>query len=634
MKKLLFLLLLVPAMAAAQRQTYPLDAGWRFSFRHEGSADQAREVTIPHTWNADALAGNPAYLRTVGDYERMLTIPRAWAGRRIFLRFEGVETTAELFVNGRYAGAHRGAGVAFAVEITRFVKPGAENQLRVVVSNAPVSDLFPLSTLHNIYGGITRSVSLLVTDPTLISPLYLGTSGVLVRQRSASAQRVEAEAQVYLSSTSETSARLVFELFDPAGKRVVQLSGRYRIEERPVQLSFALENPSLWSPSTPNLYTVRVRVENDSARDEVSFATGFRGIELTNKALLINGSPQKVHGFTLFYDRAGGLADEVADFELLRDAGANALRSPAGPHAQSLYDLADRTGMLVRIDLPLLRAPFLSDVSYIPSAALETNGIRQMQEIVAQNLHHPSVVMWGLFNCLWQRGDDPAPYLRRLQQAVRDMDSSRPTVADSDQDGALNHISDAVSWVQTLGWERGQTSDLSLWLEQLGRGWSSLLSAVSYGAPAMPEARQTRFHEDYARQIEAADSLLWGVWIESLFDYGAARLPEGVQSTGLISIDRTRFKDIYYLYRAKWNAHARTLHIARGGQAVYSSEGEPVVLFGTDTLHGRPFGRAVYRYDSLPVSAPRMLRVRAGALSDSVLLTPDPLSTPRRRGPR
>ena len=107
--------------------------------------------------------------------------------------------------------------------------------------------------------------------------------------------------------------------------------------------------------------------------------------------------------------------DYAEDFAFIRELGANALRSPAGPHAPCLYDLCDRTGVLGWIDLPLIRAPFLSDVSYYPNPQLEANGRQQLREIIAQHINRPSVVIWGLFDCLWQRGENPVPYVRTLR---------------------------------------------------------------------------------------------------------------------------------------------------------------------------------------------------------------------------
>ena len=92
MKKLLLIFLLIAAWSVQAREVYPLCDDWLFSFRYENSSDNARCVTLPHTWNLDALAGTIPYLRTTADYQRKLYVPQTWTGKRLFLKFYGVES--------------------------------------------------------------------------------------------------------------------------------------------------------------------------------------------------------------------------------------------------------------------------------------------------------------------------------------------------------------------------------------------------------------------------------------------------------------------------------------------------------------------------------------------------------------
>lgn len=668
MKKLLLLFILTIAIGHLQaREVYSLNDNWLFSFRYENSSDNARCITLPHTWNLDALTGKPDYLRTTADYTRKLYVPRIWTGKRLFLKFYGVESIAELFVNGKYIGGHRGGSTAFTFEITNAVKFGSENDLRVAVRNVVTGDVLPLSSIHNIYGGIYRDVELIVTDQTAISPLYLGSDGVLIRPISITSEQVEAEAEIHLLSPAGSACRLTLELFAPSGLQVVSKSARIKPEGRPIVFSFSIEEPWLWSLSKPNLYQVRVRVENEKSRDEISFTTGFRNIRVTpQQGFLLNDSLVRIHGASLFYDRPGSgnvITDEDyrEDFALLRELGANALRSPAGPHANALYDLCDRNGMLVWIDLPLIQAPFLSDISYYPTPQLEENGRQQLREIIIQNLNRPSVVMWGIFSRLWTRGENPTAYVRTLNELAHKLDPTRPTVACSDQDGDLNFITDLIVWGQDLGWERGQTSDLAVWLGQLKAKWNHLRSAICYGEPGRidqqaengrlrrpgsgishPESEQTRFHEDYAKYL-AQDSLLWGVWINTLADYGSARRADGIEATGLVSLDREERKDAFYLYKTLWNKSEPTLYIAdrhnnrRSANlqtlTVYSSAGMPIVTKNCDTLLVKEYAPGIYRCDSIEMRGCVKITAEAGGLRDSVLLNGDfALTAPQQRG--
>lgn len=184
MKRYLLLISMLAAFVAesAAREVYRLNDDWTFYFRSENSADDARNITLPHTWNLDALAGNSEYQRTTGNYMRRLYIPADWASKRLFLRFDGVQTVADVFVNGYHVGEHRGGFTAFTFEITGRVKFGAENRLLVVVSNTFQNDVLPTSTEQNVYGGIYRDVDLILTDRVAVSPTVWGTDGLFVEQ--------------------------------------------------------------------------------------------------------------------------------------------------------------------------------------------------------------------------------------------------------------------------------------------------------------------------------------------------------------------------------------------------------------------------------------------------------------------
>lgn len=658
--------------SACGREIYPLDDGWHFSFRTENSSDNARMVALPHTWNTDARAAEADFLRTEANYVRKIRIPSSWQGRRLFVRCHGAETVADLFVNGRHAGEHRGGRTAFTFEVTALIRFGEENTLHFAVSNAFQNDVLPTSSDFNPYGGLTRGVELIATPQTAVNPCYWGTDGIIVRPHTVTATRVEGDLEVHLAAKAGTACRVVAELVAPDGTTALTLQHRIKIDGKPVTIPFALDSPHLWSPDDPALYTVRVCAEEGTGCDRVSLTTGFRSVTVTPEGgLTINGERVQVRGLSLAYDRAdraGALTaeDYAADHALLREAGANALRSPAGPHADALYDLCDREGTLVWIGLPFLRAPFLSDICYYPTERFRENGRQQLHEMIAQHINRPSVVIWGLFTNLWQRGDDMEDYLNALQGLAAASDPTRPTAACSDQDGSINFITDLIVWQQNVGWERGRTEDVAVWSSLLHRNWSRLRSAVCYGVPGscsqqsvrtdrrpradrLPESRQTRFHEEYARHL-MRDSLFWGIWIDQLADYGSSRRPYGVNACGLVGLDRRERKDAFYLCKALWNTQSPTLHIAErrlhdrdGGLQsirIYSSQGKPVVSVNGDTVTVRAYAPCQYRADSLRITGPVTVVATAQSLRDSIrftagsVLRTSPTKAPPRTGGR
>ena len=657
---LLFLLSCV-ALTAPAREVFPLNEGWRFFFKSENSSDNARHVTLPHSWNTDPCA-EEALLETTGNYQNDIFIPAEWSGKRLFVRFYGVRSVADLFVNGYHVGRHCGGGTAFAFEITDRIRFGADNALVMVVSNAQRDDVLPVSTDMNLYGGIYRPAELILTEATAVSPLYFGSEGVLVRTQSADASKAEGEVEVHLTAKGENSCMLGIDIAAPDGRTVFSRRLRVRLDGKPVRMPFSVDDPRLWSPETPELYTVTATLGEDTATYRVSVRTGFRCVAANaSDGLTVNGVRMPVRGVALYHDNllSGGAlrsCDYAADLETIRDMGANAVRSAVQPHAREFYDLCDEQGMLVWIDMPLHRAPFLGDIAYFATPQFEANGMQQLQEIVAQNLNHPSVVMWGIFSCLWPRGDNVVPYLQQLNRTAHAMDPSRPTVACSDQNGDLNFVTDLIVWRQDIGWKRGSTDDVVVWRDQLRKSWSHLCSGVTYGgsgflghksytaqaAPRsnwMPEENQTRFHEEYARNLRG-DSLFWGVWIENMFDYGSARRPYGVNGKGLVTIDRQQRKDAYYLYRALWNDRQPTLHLVDKrrrlrelpNQAfrIYSSAGRPVLRVGTDTVALVEYAPCQYRSDSVTITGEIPVYAEAGEWRDSVVIRVGNVLKPRR----
>ncbi len=649
---ILFVLASLPTMA---RETFSLNDNWKFFFKVETNSDYARNISLPHTWNLDALAGHGEYLQTTANYSRDIYIPTEWKGKRLFVKFYGVQSIADVFVNGHHAGEHRGGWTAFTFEITEHLRYGDNNSLVVVVSNAYQNDVLPTSTEENIYGGIYRDVELIVTEQTTISPTYYGTDGIFIQQNSVSDDAVQATASVWVTSTNDKACDLSITVRAPSGEAVYTEYLKGKIEkDKPIEIPFTIEEPLLWSCDEPNLYTVTVGV-GMRYEDEVTVTTGFRTIDYSSGSLRINGEYAPIHGVTLHHDRAAiGSAlrtrhyDE--DLEHIADIGANAIRSATAPHAQYLYNRCDELGLLVWIDTPFTRAPYLSDIFYYATDRFKLNGERQLKEIVLQNYNHPSVVMWGIFSLIWERGDKVVEYVKSLNATAKRLDPSRPTVACSNQNGDINFITDLIVWQQNLGWQHGSVSDLAIWRQKLYDEWKHLKSAVAYGEsgsidqqtdekqkPAriadrwLPERWHTEFHEGYAKHI-APDSIFWGVWINDMFDFGSARHISGSSQRGVMTFDRKDHKDAYYLYRALWNKQEPTLHLSEKRRNIrqdsiqqvkfYASTAEkPILLINKDTVSTTEVAPCQFISDTVIMHGRNKVVVMAGEKRDEQTIT-------------
>ena len=656
MKRYIIALLMILGVASSEARTvYSLNDGWQFFFKLETSSDYARHISLPHTWNLDALAGKGEYLQTIANYTRDIFVPNDWANKRLFVKFYGVQSIADVFVNGHHAGEHRGGWTAFTFEITPYLKYGENNSLVVVVNNSYQNDILPTSSEINLYGGIYRDVELIVTERTTVSPLYYGSDGILIHQNNITDTSVDATAAVYVTAVEDKSCDMTITVQAPSGETVFSRFMKARIEPNtPINIPFRIDEPLLWSPEEPNLYTVNIGI-GPRQEDVVSVVTGFRKIEYTPSALKINGKVTPVNGVSLYHDRAAvgsALRTRHYDEDLaqIRDIGANAIRSVTAPHSQYLYDCCDQNGTLVWIDTPFTRAPYLSDVFYYSTEKFKQNGLQQMREVIIQNYNHPSVVMWGIYSLVWLRGDNILDYVKKLNSTAKQLDASRPTVACSNQDGDINFVSDLIVWQQDLGWERGAFDDLKLWRDGLSKDWSNLRSSVAYGEsgsidqqtdvamkPAtiderwLPERWHTEFHEQYAQRL-AQDSLFWGVWVNNMFDFGSVRHNDGISRKGLVSFDRKDQKDAYYLYRALWNKKSPTLYISEKRRnirqdsvqtiKIYSSAKDaPVLTVNKEAVKINQTAPCQYVSDPVVMHGRNVVEVKAGELSDQQIIT-------------
>lgn len=663
MKRLiLFLLLLGCLCTASAREIYPLNDGWQFFFLNENDSEKARIVTLPHTWNNNPMAGS-RFNETTGTYLNEIFIPHEWRSKRLFLKFHGANTVANLLVNGYHIGEHKGGSTAFVFEITDRIRVGTNNTIQVIVSNTHRSDVLPVSTDLNLYGGLYRDVELIVTDKAAISPLYYGSEGVFVRPASVAREEVQGEIDIHLLNEATDDLTLRVSLTDVRGKTVFMRSQHLRTNQQRITLPFSIKRPALWSPTLPSLYTCTVELEGEEVSDKVSVRTGFRTISIDPATgwVAVNDDAQQLHGVVLHHDNANSGKPSTADFDFdlsfVHDIGATAIRSAVMPHDPYLYDRCDEQGLLAWVDLPLHRAPFMGDVCYFSTVMFEQNAMDQLREIVAQNIHHPSIAMWGIFSQLQLRGDHMHNLLKRLNAEAKKLDPSRLTVASSDQDGQINFITDLVAWRQDVGWQRGSAEDLKVWREQLKAEWSHLHSGVTYGVEGflgmsqlgiqrtknrdwVSERQQARFHEEYCRNIEA-DSLFWGIWVENLFEYGSARRPYGINGSGLITLNRNEKKDAYYLYRALWNKQQPTLHLVdrryrmrrtdRQQFTIYSSAGRPTLMVKDDTVQLHEVAPCQYQSDTVLLEGSVQVRATAGGLGDGTIIQIGSVLRPQQR---
>ena len=586
---LLLSLVFVTTVSSAQRAVIPLNNDWLFRFSHEVHKESGHKVTLPHTWNAvDALSGKPDYKRGIGNYSRSLFVPESWQGRRIFIRFEGANTTTDLFLNGKHIGEHRGGYGAFIFELTDKLIYGAKNQLLVRVNNAEQLDVMPLVGDFNFYGGIYRNVALLLTNDVCISPLDYASPGIYLRQTKVDAQQADVKADVMLDNPTDKTQQVevAVEVFS-GDKSIIKQQKNIRLEAQAMveehTIPFTIRRPHLWNGTQdPFIYKVKVSLwQGKTLLDEVEQPLGLRSYKVDPaRGFFLNGRHLQLHGVCRHQDRAvvgNALAPEDIreDVKLMREMGVNAVRLAHYPHSSYTYDQMDRAGIVTWAEIPFVGPGGYADKGFVDSERFHANGKAQLCELIRQHFNHPSICFWGLFNELKYEGDNPSDYIRELNTLAHAEDSTRLTTCASNQMGEMNFITDVMAWNRYDGWYGSTPSTLATFLDEMHAKYPQLCIALSeYGAGASvrqqqdsliqpqpnswwhPENWQTFYHIRNW-DIISHRPFLWGSFVWNMFDFGAAHRTEGdrpgINDKGLVTHDRKTKKDAYYFYKANWN---------------------------------------------------------------------------------
>lgn len=482
----------------AQRQDILLNNDWNFRFSHQVQKGTEVRVDLPHTWNAqDALSGKIDYKRGIGNYEKNLFIRPEWKGKRLFIRFEGVNNIADVFINRRHIGEHRGGYGAFIFEITGKVEYGKENSILVRVNNGEQLDIMPLVGDFNFYGGIYRDVHLLITDETCISPLDYASPGVRLIQDSVSHRYAKVRAIVDLSNGSSGNQEVELNVRLLDGQRVVKegtknvnLSGNEVMQQ---ELTFEIDQPHLWNGrQDPFLYQAEVTLfRNGQMVDRVTQPLGLRFYRIdSDKGFFLNGKHLPLKGVCRHQDRSevgNALRPQhhEEDAALMLEMGVNAVRLAHYPQATYFYDLMDKNGIIVWAEIPFVGPGGYNDKGFVDLPAFRANGKEQLKELIRQHYNHPSICVWGLFNELTELGDNPVEYIKELNVLAHQEDTTRPTTSASNQMGDLNFITDAIAWNRYDGWYGGTPADLGKWLDRMHKDHPEICIAISeYGAGA------------------------------------------------------------------------------------------------------------------------------------------------------
>ncbi|MDD4890080.1 MAG: glycoside hydrolase family 2 TIM barrel-domain containing protein, partial [Phycisphaerae bacterium] len=410
-----------------------LSGVWKFHYaptpaeQIDGFAEAAFDVSgwdelpVPSNWQMHGY-GRPHYTNSqfpipvdpprvpsdnpVGEYRREFTLPADWAGRRVLLHFDGVDSAFYVWVNGQSAGFSKGSRLAAEFDITDKLAAGV-NTIAVRVyqwsdgTYLEDQDMWWLS-------GIFRDVYLLAM-PTAC----LWDVGVQTRF-DATGRDATLVAKVTLANVSGKAARdhrVDLRLLD-AGRQVVarrsvKMSAPAKGEAWDV-VEMRIAAPAKWNAEKPNLYTLLVthKMPDGEVAEVVPVTVGFREVKVDGHVLRVNGQAIKLkgvnrHEFHPDLGRAVPLATMVEDLLLMKRHNINAIRTSHYPDDPRFYDLCDRRGFYL-IDECDLETHGLNYVEWRGNPPNEPAWrdacVDRMVRMVQRDRNHPSVIIWSLGN--------------------------------------------------------------------------------------------------------------------------------------------------------------------------------------------------------------------------------------------
>ncbi len=601
--------LLVATMVQAQTEKMSINDSWRFHLGDVAAAGTVgfqdndwEHINLPHTWNIDAYTVRN-YHQGIGWYRKVLQVPQRWQGKRIYLYFESAGKAATPYINGRELSEHQGGYTAFCYDITDYLNATGDNILAVKVDNAR-PEIIPNSADFTFFGGINRDVWLMASDPIHFDLTNMASDGVFV----STPQVSEAQATVSIRGTlkNETSAKqnleLEYALYSPAGALVQSLTQRIQVkagEDFQFQaLTKPVLNPQLWTPETPNLYTMKTTLKDrKSGRvlDERTVNTAFRWFSFdAAKGFYLNGKAYKLRGMCRHQDQypvGSALSDEMhrRDMLLMKAMGTNFIRISHYPQDEAILEMCDKLGMLVWEEVPTVNS--VPDLPHHNEYA-ENN----LREMIRQHYNHPSVILWGYMNEIllldgYSRGSEAEKkanhdriiaLAKSMEEIVDTEDPTRlSTMAFNGTDAynqiGISEITDVVGWNIYNGWYGESFDDFDTWMSDQHRDHPTHPMIVSeYGAGSdkrlhslapirfdFSSEYQQLYIEHYVPAIEKAPYIMGGTYW-NFIDFSSASRAEStprINNKGITYNNRTP-KDVYYYFQAYWRNDIPVLHIA------------------------------------------------------------------------
>ncbi len=406
------------------------------------------KINLPHDWLI--YDSNNLYEDSTGWY-------RKWFGvyynseKSYYVGFDGVYMDCTMYVNGVKAGENHYGYSSFEIDMTPYIRDGENEILVRVCHRNPNSRWYSgagifrdvtyreLPKTHISYNGVYVSAKkvndrwLVITDTEVEGPdadRVTYSHGLVLKEQNpenvGTISKPCSESEGFIVQDSSHGDNCSLCNHPCASRSTVRVSD---VEYSGNSCSFIIDNPFVWDIENPNLYELKTSVLlDDKEIDSVVTVFGLRDIVYTtDRGLILNGRRVKINGVCEHHDLGclGAAFDRDVmrrKFILLKQMGANAVRTSHNMPAKGLMELADEMGIM--IDSEAFDMWHHSKTEYDYARFFETDCEKDIESWIKRDRNHPSVIMWSIGNEIYDcHADTDAPETtERLGKCVEKYD--------------------------------------------------------------------------------------------------------------------------------------------------------------------------------------------------------------------
>jgi beta-glucuronidase len=438
-----------------ERTSNDAEAYWNNPFqinrwdRKEHGYNEKYSIKVPGDWNSQ----DSKFLYYEGTlwYKRTFDYTKQNKANHLYIYFGAVNYKADVYLNGKKLGAHKGGFTPFNFEIADSVLKPAGNFLVVKVDNKRYADEVPtLNTDWWNYGGITRDVLLVET-----APVFVRDYTIQLQPAFALMIPILKKALIEGVVTLNTATSQPVEIEIPE----LKIKKRFVNNTDHIKFQLLADNLQLWSPQTPKLYEVIITTGNEKIKDKI----GFRTIAVEGKKILLNGKPLFMRGICIHEEiaedvrRAHSMQDAKKLLGWAKELNCNMVRLAHYPHNENMVRLADSLGLLVWSEIPVYWTIQFTNEEVLRKAK------QQLADMIARDKNRASIMIWSVGNET-PVSDARNLFMSDLIKTAKQTDSTRLVSAalEVHYNSAVNIINDElgkytdiVSVNEYLGWYSG-----------------------------------------------------------------------------------------------------------------------------------------------------------------------------------